>query len=453
MINPKLKRDLMLVKEAFERKALEQSTMQATLVPMVDTVANVKTIHRIIRDRMFRFPAVFYKHKKLRDTVKDHGPSLQEECIPCLNRITALADLDLSASDFAMLDVYNNRIISNMISMFRSMVSYNPIQADLCAAYDALKAHCVPDIKRLIAILTFLISDIRRIEFKIAGDQLLSLVGTIMANAMVGATVNLGMFGQLIADTVRCVVNDINFQLSKVEPILTKEGIKDTSDAIKTAWVEKQPSVYPRNYGLRIPPVPDNIFSALGQGINSKISLGKGLQVAAPRMIADMCDVAVGKVNGKIESIQNELFKLLKLSDQSVTSQIGMLDQVHLIFSVLDVLTTILQSQGDYDPCGETAAQRFMNKVKVPGTKIVSRPPQGPDEYDPDELSIEIIPEEIEIPNPVVEEILANNGISVEDVDPDKRIKEKITTVAGKIVSQIPIEVRLSECLHGSKNE
>ena len=49
-VSPTQKQDLMLVKEAFEKKALEQNTVGAQRLPMVTTVQQARRIHEVIRD-------------------------------------------------------------------------------------------------------------------------------------------------------------------------------------------------------------------------------------------------------------------------------------------------------------------------------------------------------------------------------------------------------------------
>ena len=73
-----------------------------------------------------------------------------------------------------------------------------------------------------------------------------------------------------------------------------------------------------------------------------------------------------------------------------------MLDQVQLVRSVLEVLKAIKDTRGDFDPCGDLAGRKFMDRIKSPGQEILI------DNTDPENPEVTILPPTFRINNSVV---------------------------------------------------
>jgi hypothetical protein len=139
-VSPTQKQDLTLVKEAFERKALEQDSNGATWLPMTTTVQQARRIHETVRDEAGNYPAA-NAQKKVAKNDQSFLKQKQIECIPCAGRIKSLGDLDMVGDLFATMLAYNDRALKNMLNLFKTVSRPNRIQENLCGAYHALTTH------------------------------------------------------------------------------------------------------------------------------------------------------------------------------------------------------------------------------------------------------------------------------------------------------------------------
>lgn len=455
-VSPTQKQDLLLVKQFFEKKALDQDTSGATWLPMVTTVQQTRRIHETIQGEAVRYPAAVSQQK----TAKHDQSFLKQkqiECIPCLGRIKAVGDLDMIGDLFASMLAYNDRALKNMLNLFRSVSRPNRIQENLCGAYTALRSQCVPDITRLLSQLTLLMNHLRGFNLKSLKDQLISLVGALIVRNLVTGAINYDMYISLITNVTRCIVTDINTQLTKLEPILSREGLQDIAQLLpldtqdgeltRAEAAEKKASTwfpdqgdfnYAQDISKKIAKGNDQFESKLNTFTGQA---GKGVSKAADvgRVLSDMIEESITVVDGKLRNATSELLKFLKLSDGNLSGQIELLDQIQLIRSVLEVLKTIKDTRGDFDPCGKDAGRRFFTRIKFPGQDIIV------DNSDPNNPDIDIIPPSIRIDNPVVEEILNENGIDTGPVGESGAIK------SGRVVSSVPVSINISQCLDGKQ--
>jgi hypothetical protein len=154
-----------------------------------------------------------------------------------------------------------------------------------------------------------------------------------------------------------------------------------------------------------------------------------------------MIEESISVVDTKLQNATSEFLKFLKLSDGNLSTQIELLDQIQLIRSVLEVLKTIKDTRGGFDPCGKDAGRRFFTRIRFPGQDVII------DNSDPDNPDVDIIPPSIRIDNPVVEEILNENGI---DTGPVATGPEPTATVkSGRVVASVPVSINVSKCLDG----
>lgn len=500
-VSPIQKQDLMLVKEAFERKALEKNNVGATWLPMVTTVQQSRRVHETIRDEASRYPAVRANNNRVKNN-QSFLKQKQSECIPCLDRILDATDLDMLGDLFANLLAFNDRSIKNMLNLFNSLYLPNDIQRDLCGAYNALRSQCIPDIARLITQLKFLMEDIRKVKLKGLKDSLITLVGTAIVKSLILGSINYDMYVNLITNTTRCIARDINAQLIKLEPILSSEGLEDIADLFSNdqgagssnsskTRRQQQEEVFKRAEDIRdIQRIAaasreggdEAVAKILDEGALSRSKAESADQKAeewvpntdafnytkdaskaiaglqdkiekkansfknsnnkdqVPRneldigyLIKDMIEESINVVEDKSDNSKSELLKILKLSDSSLNKQIKAINQIRQVLSVLEILKTIKDTRGDYDPCGRNAGKKFFTKINFPGQDILV------DTVNPEDPILTILPPTIKITNPVVEDILNENGI---DTGPVK---------SGRIVNSLPVEINISKCLDGKQ--
>jgi hypothetical protein len=448
------KQDLTIIKNVFEKKALEKDTVGAVWLPMVSSVQQSRRIHEVIRDEVSSYPSSENRKKKASQD-QSFLKQKQSECIPCIDRVKSLVDIDIGGDILANLLTYNTLAIKNMISIFNGLSKPNRIQESLCEGYKSLRSQCIPDIARIIAQLKFLISSIRSFKIKSLKEQLVSLVGSLMARGLIFGTVNWDKYIALITNTARCIANDINTQISKLDPILSREGLDDVANIVPKKKQEKidplaelireNPDDFANSQEVKSAAIKAGPKRTLfpgkgdfdyGENIRGKLSSfnqSKRYQDAA-NLIKDMLEESIDLVDNKLEVATNQLFKLLKLSNDNLCEQIESTNQVRLIMSVLAILNTIKDTRGNFDPCGENAGKNFFTKIKIPGQEIVI------DNSDPNNTELNIIPPSIRIDNPVVEDILNENGIGTVD----SKIK------SGSIVESIPVSMNISKCLSGN---
>ena len=352
---------------------------------------------------------------------------------------------------FATMVAYNSRALANMLNLFKSVSRPNRIQENLCGAYIALRSQCIPDITRLLSQLTLLMNHLRGFNLKSLKDQLISLVGALIVRNLVTGAINYDMYVNLITNVTRCIVTDINTQLAKLEPILSREGLEDIAqllpldtqdgeltrdEAAKKKAANWFPDAGDFNYTQDISKKVTKTQRAFEEKINTfSRSPGKGVDKAANigRIVAEMIEESISVVDTKLRNATSEFLKFLKLSDGNLSGQIELLDQIQLIRSVLEVLKTIKDTRGDFDPCGKDAGRRFFTRIRTPGQDIVI------DNSDPDNPDIDIMPPTIRIDNPVVEEILNENGVDTGAIP------------SGRVVSSVPISFNISKCLDGKQ--
>ncbi len=349
---------------------------------------------------------------------------------------------------FTTLLAYNERALQNMLNLFKSVSRPNRIQQSLCESYTALRANCVPDIARLITQLTLLMDYLRSFNLKSLKDQLIGLIGALIVRSLVFGALNYDMYITLITNVTRCILTDINTQLGKLEPILSREGLEDIANLLpldtqdgqltrSEAAEKKAANWFPEQGDFNHSQDISKKLGRIERGFSAKLNVfntNVGEAAKVGRIIADMLEESISVVDNKLQNATSELLKFLKISDGNMKAQIQIIDQVQLVRSVLEVLKTIIDTRGDLDPCGIDAGRRFFTKIDFPGQDIIID-----NKTDPDNPEITIMPPTIRIDNPVVEDILNDNGI---ETGPIK---------SGSVVKSVPVSFNLSTCLDGKQ--
>lgn len=450
-VDPIIKQDLMLIKEAFENKALEQEGRSATLVPFVETLSSSRQMHEVIRNGVERYPSANVSSTAGKHTLLD---KLQDECVNCDARIRALGDLDLDVDLFPFLITFNDRAIESLIQSFSMLRDNNKIQQDLCSAYKLLRSQCVPDLRRLIQVLAFMIADLRSIS-KGLKSQLLQLLGVIVGQWVVSSSLNLDMYTKMITNTLRCVVADLNLQIKKLEPILSREGFEHTMDSIGDSLLSKEHKltnitkdttwfrVIPGNFSF-ISNLSQPTYTAPPEYTGKKIESFENLVNSGigrvEEIITGVIEEGISGINTKLELTNQEFLKVLKISDNNLSSQISKIKQILLIQNLIDIVKTILSTRGDYNPCGVEAGRKFFTKIRFPGqdVRLINRDNENGDgESDTEVL---IVPPTISITNPIVKDILEEHGVYITNTGSE-------TSAA----VSIPVSIRLSKCLDGKQ--
>lgn len=419
MVDPQLKADLMLVKEAFERKALELKDDDAALVPMASMLREGQDAHQNIRDNIARTPAYYARNQ---DDTRSTMERVQQECVPCAARISALKECDLSPDLDETLLVYNRNVLNQLTAMFRNLNGRNPIESHLCDIYKLFNSQCIPDIRRMIAALAFLLSDLRSFRLKSLKDSFLQTLLALLAGLVVNITFNFEKFGILVTDTIKCSLADIKAQLAKLAPILSGEAKAKSREAFERAWRNNEQDKHWLSttdlYGVAPPAqVPFNDeLTAFEEGVLDKVpsTLG-GLDEVLEKTIQE----AVTTIDLNIVNTRQELLKLLKQNGEDMKALHTLIEQIQLVQGMLNVLSGLADTKSSYNPCGDDdldeieQARRFFTRIKIPRRRIDVTP--NPD--DPTDVEIEITPDPITVDNPVVKDILEDAGFPILEGD------------------------------------
>jgi hypothetical protein len=300
-------------------------------------------------------------------------------------------------------------------------------------------------------------NNLRGFNLKSLKDQLIGLVGALIVRSLVTGAINYDMYIGLITNVTRCIAHDINTQLRKVEPILSRDGLEDiaqllpldTQDGELTrgeAAKAKAANWFPNQGDFNFAADASKKITGIQQTVEKKVNTfsgqtGRGVDAAADvgRLIKDMIEESISVVDDKLQNATSELLKFLKLSDGNLSAQIELMDQIQLVRSVLEVLKTIKDTRGDFDPCGKDAGRRFFTRIKFPGQDVIV------DNIDPENPDVTITPPSIRIDNPVVEDILNENGIDTGPVGESGAVK------SGRIVKSVPVSINVSKCLDGKQ--
>lgn len=456
-VDPVLKQDLMLIRDAYKEGALAQDG-DATFVPVREMLSTQRQAHQSISKAVRRYPSYYARNQ---DKVRSFLDRVQQECIPCAQRIKILRDCDIGINIDDSLIQYNSNILKELTNFFRFFEKKGPIETNLCEAYRAFRTQCLPDIRRLIMALTYLLNDIRSFSLKGIGDNFIQVVLAIVANLVVNITFSLDKFAQLITNTLKCVLSDVRTELAKIEPILPRrdkivdgepvnQGIRRTQEILQEAWkgdeadktwlnqqVRNKPEYNEVPFSQQFDAITDDVDRALQRIPSANITVDVG------EAITGMVERAITRVDGNLDIATNELLKLFKAGDGNFKALNELVSQIQIITGILNVLKGIEQSRGDFDPCSFEAAEAFFTTVNIPRTRIsVNRRTSE----DPDNVEIDITPDTTSVDNPIVRDILENAGIEVVEVEQQQGEGAGTSTFE---VAADPVVINLSKCLGG----
>lgn len=169
--------------------------------------------------------------KQLMDWLKD--------CIPCSTRILSLIELHPNIN---LLDVLEEDILAKLKALtdIGNLLGNIDIYSDFCSLMELLNFMCIPDLQKLIALLTALLA---RQAFDMDGmiGLLQALIAPLFSPILMGITSLLDQFSLLVVSPVDCIMDAINEQLRKLEYELNpdnplsqlKSGLKELNDNIQ----------------------------------------------------------------------------------------------------------------------------------------------------------------------------------------------------------------------------
>lgn len=138
------------------------------------------------------------------------------DCIPCSFRIQSFLELNPPSNLLAALDQHLKNQLAILFSMTDMLTRFNSA-TDLCSMIDGLSFICIPDLQRLIAILMaqFLL-EVPKLDGLM--DMLQKLIQPIFAPIFMAINALLSQFKQLIMNPVKCIIDSVATQTSKISP-------------------------------------------------------------------------------------------------------------------------------------------------------------------------------------------------------------------------------------------
>lgn len=379
-VDPVLKQNLLLVRDAFEAKVAQQSSYEAAILPVRAVVGQQAVAHAALAEAARRYPSHYAAET---DPHRSSLERFQDECIPCAARIQALTEIDIGEELYSAIADYDGRILKHSLDLFKSIAGFQPskFEVHLCSLYRALRAQCLPDLVRMNAILAYMEEDLRRIQMpKLKGGFLRVVIG-IIGRFLAGLSTGLERFTILVADTMQCILHDITFQLAKVQPV--------TPDAVEE----------------RI----DRAAEAVGGAALDVAASGR----TADEFLVDQVKRATDKVYRDSFLAKLDLLKLLKSSEFTFAEIVALAQQIQDLVGLLRMLETLLTAVagGGFDPCNTDAGRRLLTRIQIPDRKVLLDP--GPEGSAPEDEEILIASDPISFDNPIVRDVLEGAGIEV----------------------------------------
>lgn len=137
-----------------------------------------------------------------------------KDCIPCNTRIIALLELKPHVDLLGALeDDLKSRLAT--LSNLGKLLSNLDIYGDFCSLLQALNFMCVPDLQRIVALLSALLAS-EALELDSMIGFLQSLIAPIFAPILLNITSLLDQFSLLVVSPMDCIIDSINEQLQKL---------------------------------------------------------------------------------------------------------------------------------------------------------------------------------------------------------------------------------------------
>lgn len=427
-VDPIVKQDLLLVKSHFESQALTQTGMEPTVVPLAGALRGQEDAMTALQNGLKRYPSVYAANYQ-QDQSKLQ--KLQQECAPCLSRLGSLVDCDLDIGLHDILMNFNTGVLSQIQGLFNSLTAPSDVDTHMCDTYQAFRSQCLPDISRAISAISFLISDIRNLDLKISTQDFIQLVMSIAGTLIGNMTFNLDKFQQLVTNTIDCMMADMEAQLRKLDPILSKANRKKAAEQLKDALKKTQTLGEQDLYQ----PV-ENVSTSVGQTVQQagqQVSKTIGLAESGINEILDnTLHEASRRVSMYCGQAQLELNKLCQSNVDQLQAINDLIAQIRNAMSILDLLKTMAGLKNFSDPCDSVEqARRLFNQLSSPGNQVIidypltaTNPVTGTPEPETNgtpspavpntpDVVVTLVPRSVVVPNSVVQDLLRAAGITL----------------------------------------
>lgn len=138
------------------------------------------------------------------------------ECFPCDFRPPDMFD---ALPDFSIFEDFFSKDLDYKEGLFDSLsdlMNTPAVYDDLCVLLQALKSNCVPDLARLVAILSFLLSKMST-QQNTNVDGIFSLLLNLFSPTLNGLASLLDKFSFVVSTPLECLVQNLELQYGRIQ--------------------------------------------------------------------------------------------------------------------------------------------------------------------------------------------------------------------------------------------
>jgi len=165
--------------------------------------------------------------------------TLLADCIPCDGRVTAGFEVNISGN---FKDQIESDIV-NRINYLKNMLSFTAnkdVLDDICSLVNSLNFMCVPDLVRILSLLTFLLT---KYTVKI-GDVtsiMMGLVNALFQPILIDLRGLFDQYAQLVLGVIECVIDSMRYQAQKLNIKQTTLEVRELSEVTTEAsiWISE----------------------------------------------------------------------------------------------------------------------------------------------------------------------------------------------------------------------
>jgi len=141
-----------------------------------------------------------------------------EKCVPCSLRLKFRADLALSLNDTllnTLEDLLGNYL--KQLAFIMNMLNASDVYQDACLLLKALNDVCIPDIQRMISLMSAMLYRQTSKEILESTDIMKLLIQPIFEPIFTNITQLFGQYKVLVTDPLQCVIGQLSASLEKIK--------------------------------------------------------------------------------------------------------------------------------------------------------------------------------------------------------------------------------------------
>lgn len=236
------------------------------------------------------------------------------DCLPCVDRIEFRAELVNNLDDNLILSLENlvNQYLQE-ISFMLNLLNAQDVYSDTCQFLFSLQGTCIPDLQRIVSLLSSSLYRLISAEF-LNIDIMKLLIAPLFQPIFIGYAGLLSQYKNLIVNPLRCVQGDIQAQLAK----LKLSGIS-TGD-------------------FTLAHEPFKTLDKAIQGTNNSVG-------TAVTQLDRWISIGINEVDSLLIKFQQELNSFLGTNNKANTEFLLQQYQKLILFRLIELVGAIIQAQ------------------------------------------------------------------------------------------------------------